>query len=194
MTQADWDFNHNNHDLYATLYVSSPTSLRSKTGTNDTRFLRNTADCLAVNQGRIVTWFYRGGNHAVYLVLRCQAPVGDGNWISYRHYRVNLGANSQALHWDGAAADWTGSQQTGIAKGAWHKVRVTWWNGRDLSDNPALVILLEKEIAGVWTQLGKWYDTNNFDDGAALNRVGGGLGYPLLGTMLADDTEIWRAS
>jgi hypothetical protein len=74
----------------------------------------------------------------------------------------------------------------------WVRARFTFWNGEDLSGNPALCIRLEKwDGVSAWVMQGTVFDTANQWQASSINRLGLDLygGGTQWGNW--DDTQIW---
>ncbi len=75
----------------------------------------------------------------------------------------------------------------------WHRFRLTWYSGTDGDGSPALVIILEHQVAGEWVQLGgNVYDLDEHWKDSEINRMGAMAstfyGYP----SWVDDTELYQ--
>ena len=200
MASADWDFNLVTWSLNGSQYVSIPTALKLWEAGDSSRYvmaLRNTPDCLAVDQGRLVTWL-RTQNH-IYgqpmLVFRAQ--VGDLTaWWRDSYSVLQYGDKAYLRFFTAGGVETNiGTWSFSFPVNTWKKIRLTWWNGKDGSGIPATVFRLEYWDGAAWVKGGAdLYDTNERNKGSSVNRVGvcnyGALGSP----VWFDDTEIWRAT
>lgn len=187
MAVADWDFGDANWGLSAVQYVSAPTAITGELP-YCRRILCRVAESLVLPEGRIVTQLYQADTYALQLVFRHQSALGDaslqdcymasfpstGNiWLRYRLTGATAGIDF-----------WPVSCTTNT----WERWRLTWWNGVDMMNNPALAVRLERYEAGAWVSYGEIYDTNNRWKDSALNRCGLGI---LSTNTWIDDTKIW---
>lgn len=200
MASADWDFERTEWSEDTTHVVSSPKSLkllRTAGGVKTWSIIRNTAESLAVDQGRIVSWVWADLPSTTYSVwcFRAQGPVGTATFAN--SYRVDVGP-TQFTWWYVDAlgvATLIGQCAWTHPVGSWVKVRITWWNGKDGTGTPATVLRCEYFDGAAWIQAGiDLYDTNERNKGSATNRCGVGHYYASDYGVWLDDTEIWRAS
>lgn len=125
---------------------------------------------------------------ASFMNFRNQAALGTANHVNCYYLQANP-ANVVLFNYYLALTSFNiGQWAADTTLNAWLKYRVTWWDGVDLMNNPALAVELEVWEAGDWASKGVLYDPNNRWSGLPVNRCGPVL-RPALGYH--DDTEIW---
>ena len=187
MVPDDWDFGDANWQLDATHFVSAPTAINGKVP-YCRRVLCRLAESLVLPQGRVVTQLYLTGTVISQVVFRHQSALGDASFKDC--YAVHF-QNDEWIYFKNRL----GFVETKIDEwpikptlDQWQRWRVTWWNGVDLMNNPAIAVELHQHIAGDWLSYGVLYDPLNRWENSDKNRVG--LGFLYSGAW-ADDTEIW---
>lgn len=195
---GDWDFQSISWALDASIYVSSPSSLRCGIDgvTNPWAILCRTADTQVIDQGRIVSWLRvnSGIFGATYpsLVFRAQTALGGASLNN--SYRVSFASDVYWYYRSAAGADTLLATIGGVgpANVTWTLYRITWWNGKNLQNQDATVLRLEQYVSGAWVAYSDCYDTNQYNKGSATNRVGLGVNSTTIYTNgWFDDTEIW---
>ncbi|MBU1067110.1 hypothetical protein KKE60_04955, partial [Patescibacteria group bacterium] len=148
---------------------------------------------LTLEQGRILSWMQWLGTtpNNCSLLFRAQAPLGSASINN--SYLVGFGYNGKRWRYidptgvSTTIASWGG----GLDSNTWYRYRITWWNGKNLQNQDACCLRLERWDGAAWVSEGDAYDTNNRNKGSAINRVGlaywGASGY----SVYYDDTEIW---
>jgi len=197
MAVSDWDFflPVGGKSLDATLYISSPTSLKaSPSGAQSIRCccLSRLAEAQNLPQGQLVSYYRRGSNPCPPgPVFRNQSALGSPNMSN--GYHGYFSTSSLIVYRRVADVDTSvGSIAVSLANATWKRFRTTWWNGENLLGVPAICIRLEEDDgAGNWVLKGTLYDTANQWKDSEVNRVG--LTWQGGGTQTAnyDDTEIW---
>lgn len=183
----DWDFSEVRWELSSTQYVSPPTSLACTAGVK-TFILCRLANSLCLPQGRMVFCVYPGAYDMPLMSFRNQAPLGSSSYENcYSIYYIDNTRIRLAFYLDGVRNNlpWWDINMPGLA---WHKLRVTWWNGVDPTNTPALCVELEREEDGEWVSYGILYDTENRWAESEVNRCG--PAFISVGSY-HDDTEIW---
>lgn len=185
---SDWDFQTANWMLSNTQYHSPPTSIITTVPVLPNVILCRVADTLVLPVGRMVWWSYNQGEYAAWVTFRNQAPLGSASRQNcYRLYAI-----STATIWLYSVEDgveYWGDTWTAIwEKNKWEHWRLTWWNGVNEQNTPALCVELEHEIAGEWVSAGILYHTANLWKDSAINRCGILIEQYM---FYHDDTEIW---
>lgn len=184
---SDWDFSDAKWQLSAAHFVTPPTSLTGIAPWLDNALARP-AQSLVLPEGKMATQMYLDGTYAFDIAFRYQSALGDasakdcylvhffttGNiWLRYRI----AGVTSGIAYWP-----------VNCTPNTWEKWRLTWWNGSDPRNNPALAVRLERYVADAWVSYGDLYDTNNRWKDSGMNRCGFSF---LFSHVWIDDTEIW---
>lgn len=184
-TTSDWDFSSANWTLDLTVYVSSPSSLRS-TGT--VLPLCKYAGTTALNQGRLVYQYRWSSNYTCRPWCRNQRTVGGSDEQNgYRGY-----------FWPNPASTWrvqevTGGSASDLASGTtyltgafslntWYGLRWTWWT------SGGVLILRFERLNGSWAKvIDDVPDSSPSWEGNPTNRTG----IAMSTGAYQDDTEIW---
>lgn len=184
---SDWDFQTTNWALSNAHFVSPPTSLH---GTGDILYaiLCRKPKSLLLPEGRFVFSLYCSGAVTSTIIFRNQAPLGTANLYNNYEVRVHPVAWAYFLVRVDGYPEQIGTWLVHSLTGQWAEFRLTWWNGVDLQNNPALATELERKEDGVWVSYGIVYDPDNRWKDSAINRVGVGNLNPY---NWFDDTEIW---
>ena len=198
---GDFDYSTSYYALDTTYYVSAPSSMHfSRHPSNYVNFcILHDALSGPVEQGRIACWFYTrwlGENRRNMFVFRNLSP--DGSAATFPFYAVIFSQTFARFvkytAWNTYTLIGTFSMPTGywITANVWRCLRVSWWNGYDLLNNPATVCRLETNISGVWVSGGDLYDTAQLNKGEAIQRCGVGFHGRESGVSnWVDDTEFW---
>lgn len=185
---TDWDFQNANWLLTAQQYISAPTSIRAIVAAG-LYVLSRLAGAQCLPQGRMIACTYATSVHTMYfLTFRNQAALGSASstncYLLYRNSATTIRLNRMV----GGVSTLIGTWTTTHTLNAWHRYRITWWNGVNEQNQPALACELEQEIGGEWVSRGILYDTANQFKDSATNRCGIGLTQV---DNFQDDTEIW---
>lgn len=196
-TVVDWDYSANiTKSLDATTFVSSPSSLRMTTvvaGTQYTQILSRIAATQCIAQGEVRSWVKNLTEmEAARFHFRNQAALGSAN-LTNTYFWVIFRLTFQLLRVIAGVQVSIGSfSPVGWVNYAWNHARIIYWNGLNLSGNPALCSEAYLEIAGVWVKQGTTlYDTANQWKDSAINRSGIGGQVTSDQRLNFDDTEIW---
>lgn len=192
MTTADWDFSSANWALSTSYYVSSPSSVRLRSGVGPTMYTLLKTSVVPISdlkEGMIVTQIMQRENNWHHeIVFRFQDE--DNYYCIY--IKMNAGADviqlkkrkdaSNTLLKTGTSADWIDAYQ-------WKKIRIRWWN-----DAIGLLIKMDRWDGSQWVEMLSYYDTPN-----EWKDIGGRVGFGGInvstggnsGSWYYDDTEIW---
>jgi len=197
-TLTDWDWSDTaQRSLDTNIYVSEPSSLscESTAGAWQTvLFLCKYEGTLCIPNGRLITYLrhHHPNLPFQYILFRNQHPLGETGFANTYLVYFQKDMVEFTRYVDGGAV-W--SQNTPFTKAveAWERFRLTWFSGTNGDGAPALVIVLEKELAGEWIQIPPTiYDLADGWKDSELNRIGGmattWIGHP----DWWDDTEIWK--
>ena len=197
MAVSDWDFFLPTavKTLDATIKVSTPTSLKiayTSGAVHHVGCLSRLAAVQNVPQGQIVCWLRRGANPCgLGFIFRNQSALGAPDAVNM-YYGMFNGSSTLFYRRVNSAETSVGGIIGGWTDYTWGRLRLTWWNGENLSGVSALCIRIERDDGvDIWTNLGTIYDTVNQWKDSSINRVGldmfgGGTQYNYW-----DDTEIW---
>lgn len=185
---SDWDFEDSNWELTSERYVYPPTSLKKKPPIERCAILCRLPLSLRVPEGRMVTWLWDPWRFSSTFIFRAQTALGTANHLN--NYSLRTASTGAIALWltQGGVEEVIDVWWDVWVVEEWNRLRVTWWNGYDPHDAPALVIHLEREEAGAWVSKGYLYDTNNRWANSTQNRCGVEL--RRTGQFL-DETEIW---
>ncbi|MBA7608626.1 hypothetical protein ES703_15805 [subsurface metagenome] len=186
---TDWDFYCDRWQLDTEDFVSAPSCLTLEKGdplASNALWCKHSVTG-AVTEGRLVTQLKWYTSPAFpYLLFRGQDPDGEASVDAGYYLVVAIGSSL----WSPPGVSYINEIPDA---GTWANYRVTWWEGKNLQNDPATVCRVEKYIDPDWTQMGvDMYDTERLNKDSSINRVG--LGRTSCATIPAvrfDDTEIW---
>ena len=72
---------------------------------------------------------------------------------------------------DGSTASFYEQDAVHSGGGAWQRWRVTWWEGRNLTNDLATVMRIDKYVDSAWVEGTTFYDTNRRHEASATNMV-----------------------
>lgn len=194
---GDWDFEETFWELEVADYQSAPSSLeitRVVTSQVPWTVLCKAADTTVIDQGRIVTWLKGQTMNLAFplLFFRAQAAVGSPGPNDSYYVKFSNGMADWYYRDSGGSDTLIQGYAGGLSNDTWYKFRITWWNGKDLQNQDATVLRIERFVSSAWTQIDSdAYDTNERNKGSAINRVGVGIGGAYIWWVRFDDTEIW---
>jgi len=194
---ADWDFQKTTWYLDTTQFTSAPSSLRSigaETTVTPWVALCKASVTIPLDEGRIVSQIRRPatGSRRPLLVFRAQAPIGTATY--YNCYCVRFSDNPSGWEYYDALGVRTiiANIPYALPTNTWVKVRISWWNGKNLQNQDATVLRVERWDGANWIQIDvDYYDTNQRNKGSPNSRVGVGCWNALNSYSWHDDTEVW---
>lgn len=189
MSTTDWDFLSTYWELSPDYFTSAPTSLHQRTGYGGAAFLSKHPNTTNIVQGRLAVKVLRTANDIFHLLFRNQTPAGTPYTSAGTWYDVAFGPAPSLRHITNGLTDWAQGFTCPLHLNAWDRVRVTWYNGYNPSNEACLIIIVEYWAGTKWAAALTYYDTNDFSAGSTVNRVGMDLN---AATVYTDDIEIWR--
>lgn len=192
MATWDWDYRYANWHLDAVRYITAPSSIGS-TSSAQNSILSRLAGAQNLPIGGLDSWLYRHGEWwaqpRIGFTFRNQNPLGASHINN--SYLVSFSDRPEAFLWRrvGAVMNYIGEWVADWQVTTWKRYMVTWWNGYNEQNHPALVVRLQEWDGAQWVDRGELYDTNNEWAESPINRCGIVLGQVMNN---ADDTVIWQ--
>lgn len=193
MTTGDWDYSSTNWELDEAQYVSSPSSLSVLEDSNVllTVLVKTTTVAITdVKEGRVII-NNRSSGESIYMRLRVIFRYQDADnyyWVGIRNTTTDPSAIIEIYRVKDGDSTLLDSLVVNVAKDAWHRWRITWWN-----DYVGLVIRVDRWVSEAWEhQLDAYDSENNWEDEGG--RVGFALSRTLVYKHWIDDTYIYGIS
>jgi len=195
---ADWDFNLTNWLLYATAYVSAPTSLKYNPPVYTyIHAISKKTEFQDLKTGRIVSNFRSDRIISFYPTFIFRHQTAPGAVTPDTGYMVRIDRNYAKLYRRLNAVETKlgeGAISPILVDNTWYQFRVTWWTSYDYQNNPSLACRVERWYYGAWVTITTLYDTQNLGLDTNTNRPGvGAYNNTALADhyVLHDDTELW---
>lgn len=201
-TTGDFNYIYGTWSLDPTRYQSAPSSIRfwrPITWYAQGALLKHSVSG-AIEQGRLVSWFitdWLGATRRNLFIFRNTSP--DGSALLTNSYALQFSQTYVKWVWYTSPElfvvvhDFVPMPANWILASVWYQIRVSWWNGKNLLNEDATVLRVEK-FDGEWKQLlTDAYDTNQRNKGQGIQRAGIGIHTPEAGVQnWWDDTEFWK--